>query len=489
MIDYQTFMQIKFGHQEGLSCPQIANKLEIDERTVHKWLQKDRYSHRQSSPKSSKLDPFKDYIFRRLQEYPFSATQIYQKLQEMEYAGGLTIVKDYVRKIRPKPVHAFLKLSFAPGECAQVDWGTYGTVKVGSTRRKLHFFVMVLCYSRMMYVEFTVSQSMEHFLACHQNAFYKLGVPHKIMIDNLKTGVLKPILGEDPILNPKYLDFANHYGFRITPCAVAKGNEKGRVENGVGYVKKNFLAGFEIPDFSIVNPAATQWLNTISNVRIHGETGKKPVDMFPEEKDSLIAASTLPYDAATIKPVRACKQFRIVLDTNRYSVPAEYAGQRLSLKIYPDKLCIYHQDKLIARHIRSFDRRQDIENPDHPKELIAQRKKAKDQKILMRFLILCPNAHIFCQQMQNRRLNSHHHITKIVALSEIYGTDNVAKAIDAACEIQAFSSEYILNVIQQRQRILPDPQPLVLTCSQDMLDIHIPEPDMSIYDKTIGDPK
>jgi transposase len=489
MIDYQTFIQIKSGHQEGLSCPQIANKLEIDERTVHKWLQKDRYCHRQSSPKSSKLDPFKDYIFRRLQEYPFSATQIYQKLQEMEYAGGLTIVKDYVRKIRPKPVHAFLKLSFAPGECAQVDWGTYGTVKVGSTRRKLHFFVMVLCYSRMMYVEFTVSQSMEHFLACHQNAFYKLGVPHKIMIDNLKTGVLKPILGEDPILNPKYLDFANHYGFRITPCAVAKGNEKGRVENGVGYVKKNFLAGFEIPDFSIVNPAATQWLNTISNVRIHGETGKKPVDMFPEEKDSLIAASTLPYDAATIKPVRACKQFRIVLDTNRYSVPAEYAGQRLSLKIYPDKLCIYHQDKLIARHIRSFDRRQDIENPDHPKELIAQRKKAKDQKILMRFLILCPNAHIFYQQMQNRRLNSHHHITKIVALSEIYGTDNVAKAIDAACEIQAFSSEYILNLLQQRQRILPDLQTLVLTCSQDMLDIHIPEPDMSIYDKTIGDPK
>ena len=113
---------------------------------------------------------------------------------------------------------------------------------------------MVLCYSRMMYVEFTVLQTMEHFLACHQNAFNRLGVPGKIMIDNLKTGVLKRILGQEPILNPKYLDFANHYGFRIAPCAVRKGNEKGRVENGVGYVKKNFLAGFEIPDFAIVNP-------------------------------------------------------------------------------------------------------------------------------------------------------------------------------------------------------------------------------------------
>jgi transposase len=256
MVDYETFMKIKTEHQNGLTCPQIADKLEIDARTVQKWLDKNRYCQRKSTPKSSKLDPFKEYIVSRLHEYPFSAAQIFQKLQDMEFAGGRTIVKDFVRKVRPRRVEAFLKLCFAPGECAQVDWGTYGAVNVGSTRRNLHFFVMVLCYSRMMYVEFTTSQTMEHFLSCHQNAFYKLGVPQKIMIDNLKTGVLKRILGKDPLLNPKYLDFANHYGFRIVPCAVGKGNEKGRVENGVGYVKKNFLAGFEIPDFSNVNPAA-----------------------------------------------------------------------------------------------------------------------------------------------------------------------------------------------------------------------------------------
>jgi len=143
MIDYETFMKIKTEHANGLTCPQIAGKLEIDERTVHKWLENGRYSQRKSSPKSSKLDPFKDYILRRLEEYPFSATQIFQKLQEMEFTGGYTIVKDYVRKVRPKRVEAFLKLSFAPGECAQVDWGTYGSVNVGSFRRKLNFFVMV----------------------------------------------------------------------------------------------------------------------------------------------------------------------------------------------------------------------------------------------------------------------------------------------------------------------------------------------------------
>jgi len=486
MIDYQTFMQIKTCHDEkGLTCPQIAGELGLDERTVHKWLNKNRYTPRKPSRKSSKLDPFKDYIVHLLETHPYSATQIFQRLREENFGGGFTIVKEYVRKIRPRRVEPFLKLCFAPGECAQVDWGSYGSVNVGNTRRKLSFFVMVLCYSRMMYVEFTVLQTMEHFLACHQNAFRQLGVPQKIMIDNLKTGVLKRILGKEPILNPKYLDFANHYGFRIAPCGVGKGNEKGRVENGVGYVKKNFLAGFEIPDFGIVNPCAIRWLDTISNVRIHGETGRKPVDMFSEEKNSLSQLPTFPYDIATISPVRACKQFRIRLDTNRYSVPAEYAGQILSLKTYPDRLCIHHQEKLIARHLRSYERRKDIEDPDHPKELIKQRKKARDQKIFLRFLMLSPKAQQYYQQMEQRRVNPSHHITKIVGLSEIYGTESVARAIEDAIVLQAFSSEYIANILEQRTRKLPEPAALILTRRQDLLEIEIDQPDMAIYNKTL----
>jgi hypothetical protein len=356
---------------------------------------------------------------------------------------------------------------------------------VGGTQRKLSFFVMVLCYSRMMYVEFTVLQTMEHFLSCHQNAFNRLGIPGKIMIDNLKTGVLKRILGQEPILNPKYLDFANHYGFRIAPCAVRKGNEKGRVENGVGYVKKNFLAGFEIPDFGIVNPSAIRWLDTISNVRIHGETGKKPVDMFAEEQKSLSQLPTFPYDIATISPVRACKQFRIALDANHYSVPAEYAGQKLSLKTYPDRLCIYHQEKLIARHVRSYERRKDIEDPDHPKELITQRKKARDQKIFMRFLMLSPKAQIYYQQLEQRRVNPSHHIIKIVGLSEIYGTEPVARAIEDAIALQAFSSEYIANILEQRARKLPEPAALILTRRQDLLELEIEKPDIAIYNNAL----
>jgi transposase len=193
---------------------------------------------------------------------------VYLRLQEAGFRGGMSIVKEYVRQIRPPRTPAFLTLSFAPGECAQVDWGQFGSINVGNTRRRLSFFVMVLCYSRMLYVEFTVSETMEHFMACHANAFtFFGGIPAKLMIDNLRSAVLQRIVGQEPVFNPRYKDFADHFGFAIAPCGVGAAHEKGRVENAVGYVKKNLLAGLELADFAHINPAARQWLDTVANVR------------------------------------------------------------------------------------------------------------------------------------------------------------------------------------------------------------------------------
>ena len=487
MIDYETFVKIKFyKEQHGLKCSQIATELNLENRTVAKWIAQKQYQPRKSPQRASKLDPFKDDIVRMLESYPYSAAQIFQRLVENHFDGGYTIVKDYVRKVRPPKIKAFLKLSFAPGECAQVDWGSYGSVSVAETTRRLSFFVMVLCYSRMMYVEFTVSQSMEHFLGCHQNAFDFFGaVPSKIMVDNLKSAVLKRIVGQAPIFNPKYLDFANHHGFTIVPCAVGKGNEKGRVESGVGYVKKNFLAGLDIPNFYALKPAIIHWLNTVANVRLHGETGERPLDRFQRERQSMTQLPPHPYDIATITQVRASRQFRVSVDGNRYSVPAEYAGAPLTLKTYPDRLCIYHNNKLIARHVRTYDRRQDIELPDHPKALLAQRTKARDQKIFMRFLSLSDKADAYYRQLEQRRMNPLHHIRQIVALSEIYGEQSVQRAMEDAFAFQAFSCEYIANLLEQRGRMLPEPGALHLTRRQDLLEISVEKPDMEIYNRSI----
>ena len=165
MIDYQTYCQIRLlAGQKKLKASQIAAELNLDIKTVEKWMEKETFQPRKSPKRSSKLDPHKKQIIALLDRHPYTARQICQQLEQEGYAGGYTLIKDYVRLVRPVRKPAYLMLEFAAAECAQVDWGQYGSVPVGSTRRRLSFFVMVLCYSRMLYVEFTLSEAMDHFL-------------------------------------------------------------------------------------------------------------------------------------------------------------------------------------------------------------------------------------------------------------------------------------------------------------------------------------
>jgi transposase len=484
MIDYETYCKIRdHRDRQGLTIAQTARALGLHPDTVSQWSRRERYQARTPVKRGSQLDPYKGLIVRLLEAHALSAQQIFQRLREAGYAGGLTIVNMYVRRIRPPKQKAFLKLSFAPGECAQVDWGEYGSIGVGATRRRLSFFVMVHCYSRQMYVEFTVSQTMEHFLGCHERAFAVLGVPTKIMVDNLKSAVLRRLTGAAPVFNPRYVDYARHHWFQIAPCNVAAGNEKGRVESGVGYVKKNFLNGAEFTDFSAVNPAAQVWLQDIANVRTHGETHRRPVDLFAEERGLLRTANANPYDLARVLSLRASSQFRISLDTNRYSVPAEYANQRLTVKAYPERLCLYHQNRLIARHVRSYDRHQDIEDPDHPKALLEQRKSAREQRLLSQFLGLSTKAPAYYEGLVARRFNARVHARKILALAEIYGQDACGRALEDALVFSAFSSEYIAHLLESRARTKSQPtSPLFLTRRADLLELELPEPDLSIYE-------
>ncbi len=486
MIDYQTFQQIRLLHdQKKLKASQIALELNLHPKTVEKWVALERYQPRKNPKRSSKLDPFKGQIVALLERHPYTAQQILQRLREQGFAGGYTIVKDFIHQVRPAPKPAFLMLEFAAAQCAQVDWGQFGSIEVGSTRRRLSFFVMVLCYSRVLYLEFTLSEAMEQFLSCHRHALeFFGGSPAKVMIDNLKVGVLRHPTGGPVQFNPRYLDFAAHYGFEPIACNPRKGNEKGRVESGVGYVKGNFLNGLDLPSFAAINPAARQWMDTTANVRTHRETNRKPIELFEQEKPLLRPLPVMPYDYAVIEPVTANRCCRISFQGNRYSVPYLYASQKLSLKIQPERLDIFHNEKLIATHLRSYDRRKNFTNPDHEKELLAQRKRARQQTLLLAFLSLTPRAELYCRRLQDKRLNAAHHIQKIVALSEIYGPDKVARALEDALEFEAFGCEYIANIVLQREQAPIQPSALHLTHRQDLLDLDLPAPNLDIYDRS-----
>jgi hypothetical protein len=179
--------------------------------------------------------------------------------------------------------------------------------------------------------------------------------------------------------------------------------------------------------------------------------------------------------------VRVSNRCRVTVDTNRYSVPAAWASAQLTLKLYSDRLRLFGGEQLVAEHLRSFDRHQDIEQPDHAAGLIQDRHQARHQKLLLQFLRLCPQAQAYHEQLAERRLNVSHHVQKIVALSEIFGVEATARAIEDAHQFGAYSCEYIANVLEQRRRFLPEPGALHLTRQSDLLDLELPAPDLSLY--------
>jgi transposase len=487
MMTYDQYHRIRHAYLvRKLTFSQIAAELDIDPETAAKWARLEHYPKPHRERKPSKLDPYKIAIRKWLEEHPYSAVQIHQRLRrEYEYPGGYSILKEYIGLVRPNRKPAYLTLVFGPGECAQIDWGSYGSIQIGNERRKLSFFVMVLCYSRMIYVEFSLGQKLEHFLSAHHNALCYFGsVPEKFMIDNLKTGVIRHSLGQPALFNPRYLDFAAQCGAVPVACNVRKGNEKGRVETGVDYVKKNFLKGLTLPPgLDALNAAARDWMETIANCRIHGETKKRPCDLFALEKPCMRPLPFAPPDLSVVRTARVTNRCRVHVETNKYSVPSLYASQLVDLRIYADRICIYHRHKLIATHRRSYERNLDIEDPDHLKELLEQRKNAKEQQLLLNFYNLSPKAELFHHQLVAKTLNVRHHIRQILALVDSYGSEQIARLIEDAVELNACTSQCILNLLEQRHRFaqLQEPGPLHLTRSSDLLDIQLKPADLSIY--------
>jgi len=241
---------------ERLPKKAIARKLHLDIKTVRRAIKRDTFSYGRQKPRGSKLNGFKDKIEALLKSYPsLSAVRIHEEIQKMGYEGGISILRDYLKNIRPTP-KAFLYIQTAPAEEAQVDWAYAGVVGEEKSSQKMYCFLMVLSFSGMLYLEFFPSQSLENFMTAHVHAFHFFGgCPKKIRYDNLRSVVLSRI-GSSIQFNPRFLDFAAHYLFTPSPCNVKSPHEKGRVENAVRFVKRNFLSGRSFTSISQCNREA-----------------------------------------------------------------------------------------------------------------------------------------------------------------------------------------------------------------------------------------
>jgi len=483
MTDYETFHAIKHLHEnEHLNVSQIARELKVSRPTVRRQLAKTKYEKTLRLPRSGKLDPYKDIIRNYLNRHDYTAAQLFEMIKEEGYEGGLSILRKYITQIRPPKKTAYLTLKFAPGESAQVDFGYCGTIEVGEERRRLYVFMMTLCYSRMIYAEFILRQNTEHFLQCHRNAFeYFGGVPEKVMVDNCKVAVSDASKYGSPVINAHYADLANHYNFRVVPCGVRKPYEKGIVERGIGYLKKNFLNGLEKGTLAALNNAGRNWMENVANVRIHGVTKKQPAELFKSEHEAMKELPLFPYDCCVTHNVRVNSQYRVVFESNRYSVPPELVCKHIDMKVYPAKLLFMHNNKLVAEHVRSYEKHRDTVDFEHDKALIEKRHLMNKRRLLERFYSMGAIAEKYDKGLNEKRTNPRQHIRKIMALIDIYGIDEVKKAMEDTCVLEVFSADAVLNLIEMRHRSLPEPSPIHLSRKTDSLDIEIREVDLDLY--------
>jgi transposase len=369
MLNVETRFMIKDLYRKGVTISEIARMTGHSRRTIRTIV-----NGSVSPPplkrkgRAKKLDPFVPYLEKRMAEGVFNSKKLLEEIRKQGYQGGWSLVKAFILPYRQarQPV-ATLRFETEPGEQAQVDWAHFGFIEHHGRRRRLYAFLMTLGWSRCLYLEFTVSTDATWWLRCHVHAFrYFGGVPRVVLHDNLKTAVLERDADGAVHWNPRYLDFADYYGFTPRACRPYRAQTKGKVESGIRYVRGNFWPGLTFVDLSDLNRQCREWLDLTANVRVHGTTGEVPFARLPLE--GLQGLNGKPdFDTSLRAFRRSTKDCFLSYDGNYYSVPAEYARTRLQVRETEEgQLVVLNaQGDEIARHRLAEGRNQRISVAAH----------------------------------------------------------------------------------------------------------------------------
>lgn len=492
MLKRHEYREIRRLREAGLGVLEIARTVGRDEKTVRRWMDRPTYGKEtpKTEPKSSILDPFKEEIRGILHGRPTCKAQtIFQRIAGNGYEGKYGLVKEYVRSVRPPKSKASGEYRWEKGESAQVDFGECGRVRVGNELKKVYVFVMVLSWSRMLYLRFTLRQSMEHFLDGHRRAFDFFGsAPRELRPDCCKTAVIGHDAEGKPIYNPRYEDMADHYGTGLDACDPHSPQQKGRVENGIKYVKGNFLDDVDPTSMTLdrLNREAEKWRDEVANVRKHRTTRQQPLILFGQERPHMIDLPLNPYDCAVVRTVSVDKQARFSFESNRYSAPPTFSSVRANLHLLPETLRLYYEGRLIASHPRAYDRRAEpIVHPDHLKRFEVAERKRRARETILRFVRLGPVAELYYEGLKNKQLDPVAHLRKILAVAERCDHDDLIRALRDAHEHGAYASDYVANLIDWRRKLAPENSPLHLPRHADLLELTFDQVCVDLYQKRI----
>ncbi|MFN0052592.1 MAG: IS21 family transposase [Planctomycetales bacterium] len=476
---------------EHLSGRAIAQRLHCSRHTVKAALELSQPPAANSPATHSRLvTPFVDQIQKLLAKHPhLSAVRIHEELSRgpQGYRGSVIVLRRYLRQMRPTPGRVYQEVHYDPGQTMQVDWGECGRVQVGKTTRKVSVFVAVLCYSRLIYIEFTLSQRKAEFYRGLVNALtFFGGSPRQVIFDNLKAAVLNGS-GRQASLHPEFLALCGYFCLQPIACEARDPESKGITEGGVRYVKHNALAGRsdQLQRFEDYLALAPYWRDEVANVRIHATTRERPLDRFQQERACLRPLPQVPFDTDETVSTIVNPLARVEFDGNRYSAPPQFVRRPVLLRANRDELRLMHADQEVARHVRCYDRGQLIALPEHRLAALALRRRASPDALAQEFDAWGPAARAFHLELCRRPVKTGLHLRRLLNLARTYGRTDVLAAIARAVELETYDAAYVESFLlsERRRRQLPTPT-LPTPQRRELIDeIELDPSDPSVYDR------
>ncbi|ABF86187.1 transposase, IS21 family [Myxococcus xanthus DK 1622] len=494
MIGLEVRARIRQLHYaEGWPVGTIATQLGLHHDTVEAALEDAPVaSADRSTAKPTVLGPYTDFIDVTLKAHPrLRATRLFHMVKARGYLGGYEQVKRYVRRVRPGPqAEAFLRRNTLPGEEAQVDWGSFGKVRVGRATRTLSCFVLVLGHSRAMYARFFLGQTMECFLQGHVQAFEALGgVPRNLLYDNLKSVVLQRA-GDVIHFHPRILEAAGHYHFVPKPCAPYRGNEKGKVERTIRYLRDSFFSARTFHSLDDVNRQLQRWVEEVAHQRrVPGDaSGRTVAQALEAERSLLLPLPAHPLPTDVVRPAASGKTPYVRFDGNDYSIPEGLVRRPLTLVASSTTVRLLDGAVEAASHVRSWDKGAVVEDASHLAALA--RRKAHAHELRGRDLLRarCPHAEQLLQALTSRGDNLGNHTVKLLALADRYGSAETDAAIAETLARGALGPAAVAHVLDQRSRKrgAPPPLPLVLPDDPRVREQRVPQHSLNPYDALLG---
>jgi transposase len=434
----------------------IADQLGVHHDTVRRAIEAERFVNTSVRLRRSQLDPFKPFLEETLEKYPrIRVTRMLEMIRQRGYQGGYGILRRYVRPIRKASRHeAFFRLSTLPGEQAQVDWGCFGTLRIGKAIRKLSCFVMVLSYSRAIFARFYLDQHLETFLRGHTEALTAFGgTPRVILYDNLKSVVLERI-GDHIRFHPRLLELAGHYHYVPRPCAPYRGNEKGKVERHIRYLRESFFEARRFRDLADLNAQLDRWITEVADVRKRPSdpSGTLVREALLEERDKLLPLPEHPFPTDIVQPTCSGKTPYVRFDRNDYSIPHTRVRTPLTLSASPTHVRILHGTETVAEHPRSFDAGQCIEQPAHLDALAAHKRHAHELRGRDRLRAACPSAEAFFETLATRGQSLIRPSVRLGQLLTQFGPTALEQALREALARGSVSAESVAHLLSQQAR-------------------------------------